>query len=105
MYVKEHLRPRLVTIFRNMTVTVQIGDERMRTYIIGAYCPSNDKFVIKSLKNEVKNILNNYVNGKIVLTGDFNNYNSKKESKSGMKSTKIFKIYLILMITKISLAN
>lgn len=72
--VRDNLRPRLSNIYSNSTFTVQISSETHRTYIIGSYLHQGDASSLESLKQEVNQICNNFINPKLTVAGDFNEH-------------------------------
>lgn len=62
-----HLHPRLSNVYANHSVTIQISDERHRIYVMGVYVHHDSPWVATSIKEEIKQIISNFIEPRIVL--------------------------------------
>ena len=66
-YANTELKPRLLSIYANQQVSIQISDDKYRYFIIGAYVHQNSDTTWQSIKSEVNNLRKLYLNPKIII--------------------------------------
>mmetsp|Transcript_13484 Transcript_13484/g.13211 ORF Transcript_13484/g.13211 Transcript_13484/m.13211 type:complete len:243 (+) Transcript_13484:221-949(+) len=74
IYVHNSLCPRLINQYSTKTITLQLSTTETRLFLIGAYVEHGGRETLQSIKQEIANIKDNFINPNFIVGGDFNEF-------------------------------